>query len=145
VSASNTPINSHRIGGAKNKIRKGGTSPPQNAAAPNGFRGWRQQTEHPDRNRPRGIRQSSHPLIDFLRRPSLATFTCAFPHLAGRDLSFSEWLERNHDALPKPEGFSEWIASIHSAIDDDFVPRRNQPAINRGWKQNSGKNNEYKK
>jgi len=116
VSASNTPINSHRIGGAKNKIRKGGTSPPQNAEAPNGVRGWRQQTEHRDDNCSREIRQSSDPLLDFLRRPSLATFTSAFPYLAGRDLSFSDWLELNNDSLPKPQSFEEWLATIYDAI-----------------------------
>jgi hypothetical protein len=69
-------------------------------------------------NRHRIARQSSDPLLDFLSGPSLETFKNAFPHLAGRDLSFSDWLELNHDSLPEPESFPEWIATIYDAMED---------------------------
>jgi hypothetical protein len=63
---------------------------------------------------PFSARQAS--LLAFISRPSLKTFMGAFPHLAGRDLSFSEWLALNHDSLPEPQSFSEWIATIYDAI-----------------------------
>jgi hypothetical protein len=56
------------------------------------------------------------PVLEFLQNPNLTTFRQAFPYLVGHDLSFSEWLELNHDSLPEPESLSEWIATIHNAI-----------------------------
>jgi hypothetical protein len=70
--------------------------------------------------RPVAAPAKSDPLLDFLQRPSMTTFRQAFPYLTGRDLSFSDWLEFHRDSPPEPQSFSEWIATIHDAIDDNL-------------------------
>jgi hypothetical protein len=67
----------------------------------------------------------TNPLLDFCKNPNLATFRVAFPHLVGRDLALSDFLEFNR-SLPSPKDLSGWISRIHDALHDDFVPLMEQ-------------------